>query len=74
MRKRVVIVERFIIRIMFTTMFIAHLPVPVFSFSVKLSGFTSASKARIILHYFHLCAHFFQDNVNANQAHVFRLP
>ena len=48
------------------TMFILHLPLAVFSFSVKLSSFALASNARIILHYSHLCAHFLKGNLNAN--------
>ena len=48
------------------TMFTPHLPLAVFSFSEKLSSFALASKARIILHYCHLCTHFFQENRNAN--------
>ena len=41
------------------TMFTLHLPIAVFSFSEqKLSSFALA-KVRIILHYFHLCTHFF---------------
>ena len=36
------------------TMFTLYLPLAVFSFSVKLSSFTVASKARISLHYSHL--------------------
>ena len=42
------------------TMFILYLPLAVFSFSVKSSSFTLASKARISLHYSH------QENINAN--------
>ena len=48
------------------TMFILLLPLAVFSFSVKLSSFALASKARISLHYSHQCIHFFQENINAN--------
>ena len=36
------------------TMFVLHSPLAVLSFSVKLSSFASASKARIVLHCFHL--------------------
>ena len=35
------------------TMFFLHLPRAVFSFTVKLSSFALASKARITLHYSH---------------------
>ena len=42
------------------TMFILHLPLAVFSFSVKSSSFALASKARISLH------SLFQGNINAN--------
>ena len=40
--------------------FILYLPLDVFCFSVKLGTFTLASKARVILHYFHSCTHFFK--------------
>ena len=42
------------------TMFILHLPLAVFSFLVKLGSFVLESKARIPLHYSHLCFHFFK--------------
>ena len=45
---------------MTTTMYILHFPFAVFSFSVKLSSLALASKVRIILHYSHLCIHFFK--------------
>ena len=49
------------------TMFILNLSLAVFSFSVKLSSLALASKVRIVLHYSHLCTHFFfQENKNAN--------
>ena len=48
------------------TMFILHLPLAVFSFSVKLSSFALASKVRIILRYSHLCTNCFKENINAN--------
>ena len=48
------------------TMFILHLQLAMFSFSVKLSSFALVSKVRISLHYSHLCTHFFQENINAN--------
>ena len=42
------------------TMFILYLPLAVFSFSVKSSSFALASKARISLHYSHLCTLYFK--------------
>ena len=42
------------------TMFILYLPLAIFSFSVKLSSFASASKARISLHYSHLSTLYFK--------------
>ena len=48
------------------TMFILYLPLAVFSFSVKSSSFGLSSKARISLHYSHLCTLYFQENINAN--------
>ena len=42
------------------TMFILYLPLAVFSFSVKLSSFSLASKARIILHYSNQCTNCFK--------------
>ena len=42
------------------TMFILNLPLAVFSFSVKSSGFALASKARIIQDHFHLCTFYFE--------------
>ena len=39
------------------TMFILHLPLAVFSVSVKLGSFALASKARIVLYYSHPCTH-----------------
>ena len=47
------------------TMFVHHLPLAVFSFSVKLSAFALASKVSI-LHCVHLCSNFFRENINAN--------
>ena len=45
-------------------MFILHFPLAVFSYSVVLSSFASASKARIILHYSHLYNYsLFQENI-----------
>ena len=41
-------------------MFILYLPLAVFSFSVKSSSFALASKARISLHYSHLCTLYFK--------------
>ena len=41
------------------TMFILHLPLDVFIFSVKLSSFALVSKVKIILHYSHLRSIFF---------------
>lgn len=38
------------------TMFTMYSPLSVFRFSVKLSSFALASKARIVLHYSHLCS------------------
>ena len=38
-------------------MFAIYLLLTVFSFSVKLSSFALASKAKIILHNSHLCTH-----------------
>ena len=43
----------------------------VFSFSVKLSSFASASNARNFLPYSPLCTHFFQENTNANLSFAF---
>lgn len=44
-------------------MFILHLPLAVFSFLVKSSSFAFASKARISMHYSHLCTLLiFQEN------------
>ena len=40
------------------TVFALYLPLAVFSFSLKLSCFALASKAKIILRYFHLCTYF----------------
>ena len=40
------------------TMFTLYLSLDVLYFSVKLSSSASASKVRIILHYFHLCTIF----------------
>ena len=37
-----------------------------FSFLAKLNSFALASKARIILHYSHLCTRFFRENINAD--------
>ena len=48
------------------TMFTVYLPLAVFTFSVKLSSFGLASKARIILYYSHLCTKILQENMNAN--------
>ena len=48
------------------TLFTLYLLLAVFSFSVKLSSFALASQVRIILHYSHPFAHFFQENINAN--------
>ena len=45
------------------TMFILHLPLAVFSFSVKLRNFALASKARIILYYSHLCTLYFKKTL-----------
>ena len=42
------------------TMFTLHLPLAVFSLSVKLSSFALASKVRIILHYSNLCTNYFK--------------
>ena len=47
-------------------MFILHLPLTVFSFSVKSSRLALASKVRIILHYSCLCTNFSEENINAN--------
>ena len=41
-------------------MFILLLPLAVFSFLAKFGSFALASKARITLHYSHLCTHFFK--------------
>ena len=45
------------------TTFILQLPLAVFSFLVKFSSFALASKARIILHCSHLCAHCFKKTL-----------
>ena len=46
------------------TMFILHFPLAVFTYSVILSSFALASKARIILHFSHLYNYsFFQENI-----------
>ena len=42
------------------TLLVLHLQLAVFSFLVKLRSFALASKARIILHYSHLCSHFYK--------------
>ena len=47
-------------------MFILRLPLAVFSLSVKVSNLGLASKAKIVLHYSYLCAHFFQADINTN--------
>ena len=52
------------------TMFILHMPLVVFSFSVELSSFALASKTRIILHYSHLCAHFLRRVPTFGTAHA----
>ena len=56
------------------TMFILHLPLAVFSFSVKLGSFSLASKARMILHYSYLCINFSRkhkrENVNLTSPFV----
>ena len=54
-------------------MFTLHLPLPVFSFSVKLSSFALVSKAGIVLHFFHLCLQFFSRK-HKRESHVCRLP
>ena len=51
------------------TMFILFLPLAVFSFSVKSSSLALASKARISLHYSHLCTFYFKKT-----SHVCCLP
>ena len=48
------------------TMFSLHLPLAVISFTVKLSSFVLVSKARIILHYSHLCTHSSTENITMN--------
>ena len=53
------------------TMFILHLPLTVFSFSVKSSSLALASKVRIILHYSCLCTNFSEENINANLTSAF---
>ena len=53
------------------TMFILHLPLAVFSFSVKLRSFAFVSNARIVLFYYHLCATF-SRKPNANLTFTFR--
>ena len=42
------------------TMFTLYLPLAVSSFSVKSSSFALASKARISLHFSHLCTLYFK--------------
>ena len=44
-------------------MLILHLPLPVLSFSEKLSSFELVSK---VTYTFPLCTHFFQENINAS--------
>ena len=46
------------------TMFILHLSLAVFSFSVKLSNFALALKARIILHCSHSCTYFIKNRIS----------
>ena len=52
------------------TMFILCLPLAVFSFSVKSSSFVLASKARISLHYSHVCTLYFKKT----ETQISRLP
>ena len=54
------------------TMFFLHLPLAVFSFSVKMISFALATKARIILHYSHLRTHFFKKTVTGISRFSFR--
>ena len=48
------------------TMFILYLPLAVFSFSLKSSSFVLTSKARISLHYSHLCTLYLILTFDAN--------
>ena len=52
------------------TMFILHLPLAVSSFSVKLSSFALASKARIVLHYSHSCTNMNFTFAILNLSHI----
>ena len=48
------------------TMFMLHLPLVVFSFSVKLSCFALASNISIVLHLSHQCIHFIKKSKHAS--------
>lgn len=52
------------------TMFIFHLPLAVSSFSVKLSSFALASRARIVLHYSHPCTNMNLTLAILNLSHI----
>ena len=58
------------------TMFILHLSLAVFSFSVKLSSFALASKVRICLLYSHPCSNFsnvlIMSSKHKRESHVCR--